>query len=267
MADRVRRPAFQFYPADWRKAPELQACGLAARGLWMEMLCIMHEAEPYGHLCVNSGAIDERQLARLVGETPARVKGLLAELERTGVFSRRDGMIYSRRMVRDERNRQVRGAGGAKSLDHPNVPPPKGDKDRGKDRGKDTFQPSLGGSLGGSPSSSSSPSGNPPVGPPAGDGEPSEKRKRKTALPADLPISDTHRQLAAAAGVDLDAEVQHFRDHHAARGSVFLDWHAALCTWLRNARKFNRGANPSAARPGTSDDDLRGFLDTDEMEA
>jgi hypothetical protein len=43
----------KFYPSDWRSDPMLRLCSLAARGLWMEMMCLMHEAEPYGSLLVN----------------------------------------------------------------------------------------------------------------------------------------------------------------------------------------------------------------------
>jgi hypothetical protein len=50
MADRVKRPAFQWYPGDWRRDTALQSCSIAARGLWVEMLNLMHDGEPYGHL-------------------------------------------------------------------------------------------------------------------------------------------------------------------------------------------------------------------------
>lgn len=129
----------------------------------MDMLALMHEGLPYGHLTVGGEAVTDLQLARMVGETPARVRKLLKELEAHGVFSRTDsGVMFSRRMVRDEHHRNVRAAGGVKSLQHPNVPRPKDTvkpkaKDGGKDTQKDTFRPSLGGSP--SSSSSSSPSG------------------------------------------------------------------------------------------------------------
>lgn len=115
MSGRVKRPAFQFYPADHRKDPSVQVCSLAARGLWLEMLCIMHEAEPYGHLCVNGRAISPDQLARMVGGYPDEVGALLAELEEAGVYSISEaGVIYSRRMVKDEHIRNVRAVAGSK---------------------------------------------------------------------------------------------------------------------------------------------------------
>lgn len=109
----MKRPAFQFYPADWRKDAAVQSCSIAARGLWHEMLCIMHECEPYGHLAVNGKAMQEPQLARLVGVTSKECTKLLTELEEAGVFSRtEEGCIHSRRMVRDEHLRNVRAEAG-----------------------------------------------------------------------------------------------------------------------------------------------------------
>ncbi|PHP21385.1 hypothetical protein CG471_02105 [Sphingobium sp. IP1] len=114
-----KRPAFQFYPGDWRTDPGLRLCSMAARGLWMEMTCLMHEGEPYGHLTVQGRPISDDMLARLVGESIAAVRKAMRELEQNDVFSRTDaGVIYSRRMVRDEEVRNARAAGGALGKDH-----------------------------------------------------------------------------------------------------------------------------------------------------
>lgn len=102
----MKRPAFQFYPADWRKDTALQLCSIAARGLWWEMICLMHEAEPYGHLVAAGVALDAHGLARLVGESSRDVARWLRELEQKQVYSVTEaGIICSRRMVRDERER------------------------------------------------------------------------------------------------------------------------------------------------------------------
>jgi len=125
-----RRPSFQYYPRDWMSCPELRACSAAARGLWADMLCLMHEGGPYGYLTMRTKEgwkdIEPPILARLVGESKPSVIRWLAELETAGVFSRDDqGRIFSRRMIRDESVRQKRADGGAKSLENPNVPQPK----------------------------------------------------------------------------------------------------------------------------------------------
>ncbi len=108
----MKRPAFQFYPADWRNDAGLKLCSLSARGLWIEMICIMHAAEPYGHLCAAGRPLDTRDLSKLVGESERDVKKWLDELVRNNVCSSEEGAIISRRMVRDESLRERRAAGG-----------------------------------------------------------------------------------------------------------------------------------------------------------
>jgi len=62
-----------------------------------------------------------------------------------------------------------------------------------------------------------------------------------------------HEDLAGKLQVDLHAEVEAFRDHHASKGSRFADWDAALRTWLRNAAKWRRPATtkPTTTQPTT----------------
>lgn len=112
-----KRPSFQFYPSDWRTDPGL--CSVGARGLWIELLCLMHEGEPYGHLTHQGRALTLDSLARLVGESAAAVKRWMAELRSNNVFSETtDGVPFSRRMVRDEGLREVRATGGNKGAGH-----------------------------------------------------------------------------------------------------------------------------------------------------
>lgn len=109
----MKRPFLKFYPSDWRSDPALKLCSLSARGLWMEMLCLMHEAEPYGHLKVRGVPLDASALAALVGASEESVRACLHELEFRGVLSRnRDGVVFSRRMIRDaERDARDRANG------------------------------------------------------------------------------------------------------------------------------------------------------------
>jgi hypothetical protein len=93
----------RFYWNDWRSDPKLRACSIAARGLWIELLAIMAEAEPRGYLLVNGQKPDTKLIRTLAGIERNHVGKLLQELEQAGVFSRTEGgVIFSRRMVRDE---------------------------------------------------------------------------------------------------------------------------------------------------------------------
>ncbi len=103
----MSNPWMKFYPRDWRGDQALRAVSIAARGLWMEMLCIMHEASPYGHLILSGRAVSNDVLARIGGLDADECSGLIAELESAGVFSRtRKEVIYSRRMVKDNSRAQ-----------------------------------------------------------------------------------------------------------------------------------------------------------------
>jgi hypothetical protein len=109
----MKRPSFQFYPSDWLRDTALRSCSIGARGLWIDLICYMHEGTPYGHLKVNDKVILPANLARMVGETLEVVEGWLSELSDAGVFQYdHDGSIFSKRMVRDEELRNKRASGG-----------------------------------------------------------------------------------------------------------------------------------------------------------
>lgn len=118
-----KRPSFQFYPGDWLRDLALQSCSLAARGLWIQMLCLMHDGQPYGHLRVQGEDISEGTLKGLAGSAGKHTfEDVFEELETKQVFARtRQGTIYSKRMVRDEMLRQARAEGGYKGVENPRV--------------------------------------------------------------------------------------------------------------------------------------------------
>ena len=109
----MKRPSFQFYPSDWLRDTALRSCSLGARGMWIDMICYMHEGTPYGHLKVGNKVILPINLASMVGATLKDVEGWLDELRQSGVFETlEDGTIFSKRMIRDEHLRETRAAGG-----------------------------------------------------------------------------------------------------------------------------------------------------------
>jgi hypothetical protein len=109
----MKRPSFQFYPADWLRDTALRSCSTGARGLWIDMICFMHEGNPYGHLKVGNKVILPSNLAGMVGATLQDVEGWLNELHLSGVYELGEGgEIYSKRMVRDEILRNKRAEGG-----------------------------------------------------------------------------------------------------------------------------------------------------------
>ena len=81
----------------------------------MDMICFMHEGNPYGHLKVKDKVILPANLARMCGLTLPETEGFLEELHDAGVYDvDRSGCIFSRRMIRDEEIRNARAMGGKK---------------------------------------------------------------------------------------------------------------------------------------------------------
>lgn len=95
-------PYLRFFPRDWLGDPLLRMISPAARGLWMDLLCVMSSCEPYGHLTVAGKHMTDERAASAVSLPLETYRELLAELEAVGVTSRTAaGVIFSRRLVRD----------------------------------------------------------------------------------------------------------------------------------------------------------------------
>ncbi len=115
----------KFSPDDWQSDTALKSCSLAARGLWIEMIALMHKSPRYGHLIVGGRILDDAALAALVGAPTHEVSALLGDLEQAGVFTKSsDGAIYSRRMVRDHKRSNVNRKNGKKRWKEDNSQPP-----------------------------------------------------------------------------------------------------------------------------------------------
>ena len=103
----MRLPAFQFYPSDWMTDPGVRALTHEERGIWMDLLCIMHECEDRGKLALNGLAYPSERLAAQLSIPQAKLQATLNALLQFNVASRdsASGIIFNRRMVRDEAKR------------------------------------------------------------------------------------------------------------------------------------------------------------------
>lgn len=177
----MKRPSFQFYPGDWRQNANLRRCSPAARGIWMDVMCLLHDSEEYGLLrwplkdIASAAGASMPNLRELVtkGVLKGDDKAVTVPFIYTPISGRKEGasvtlvgtqdgpVWYSSRMVKDEYVRTVRGENTRFS----------GDKDDAGDVPKATSKPALKPSPkppfgdGSSSSSSSSPSGNTPKAP------------------------------------------------------------------------------------------------------
>ena len=106
----AKLPAIQFYPGDWRKDVGVQSLTFHDRGVWFEILMLMHESERRGILTLNGKAMAVDALARLLGLDKQILTTTLTMLKDSGVVSVEEatGALMSRRMVRDEQLRATR---------------------------------------------------------------------------------------------------------------------------------------------------------------
>lgn len=106
----MKLPAIQWYPGDWLRDPGVQALSYEDQGIWFAILMRMWEGEERGKLTLNGAAMPVEALARLLGLDNQKVNQTLTTLSTYGVTSvePNTGIIFSRRMVRDEQLRNIR---------------------------------------------------------------------------------------------------------------------------------------------------------------
>lgn len=113
----AHKPSFQFYPGDWLKDAALRICSPAARGVWADMLCLLHECPQRGVFRVKKGSKMSRVSIKKLSKSIAGCKPkMIQELVDNGVVyvARKDGALYSKRLVRDELHRRHKAESGRK---------------------------------------------------------------------------------------------------------------------------------------------------------
>jgi len=97
-------PWFKFFPTWWLGDTELSKCSSATRGVWMDLLCAMHQSGRSGEL---RGTTD--QIARLARCSTAELIQALTELQTTGTadvtFRNNDVTVINRLMKREAKAR------------------------------------------------------------------------------------------------------------------------------------------------------------------
>lgn len=161
VTDKDKRPSFQFYPGDWMSDLKLRRCSPAARGVWVDVLCAMHDSDDaYGIL-----RWPLKEIARTVGAAMAHMrelvdKGVLrgsdTEVAEPLVYIPRSGrkagppitliptqpgpLWYSKRLVKDDYIRTHRGE-ATRFGASPNASPKGGNGEPGGD-GSSSSSPS-----------------------------------------------------------------------------------------------------------------------------
>lgn len=235
----MKRPAFQFYPGDWLKDLNLRRCSAAARGVWIDILCLMHDSDEYGVL-----RWPLKEIAQATGASIAHVKELAdkgvlrgsdKQLTQPYVYVPRSGrrngppvtlidsqegpIWYSARMVRDEYVRTIRG-------DSSRFSAPIGDAPTESPKGAP--KPPFG--DGSSSSSSTSVIKTDPL-------PPKPRRKNpEVPWPSDFSLTDELRAYAEQhlPSVDALGLFEQFHNQALAKAWKYADWARAWQTYVRN---------------------------------
>jgi len=80
----MKRPSFQFYPADWRNNAKLRRCSWASRGAWIDVMGLLHDSDEYGVL---------RWPLKEISQAVGCPLSLIKELETKGVLKGSDKVI------------------------------------------------------------------------------------------------------------------------------------------------------------------------------
>lgn len=104
----------------WLSDLQVQLCSMEAKGLWIDILNLMMESPRVGHLLNPDGrAMSPDSLARVVRQPVDKVVTALKELRDNRVFSvDSKGVIFNRRMVREENEAFMGTIGGKKSVEN-----------------------------------------------------------------------------------------------------------------------------------------------------
>lgn len=265
----MKRPSFQFYPDNWRNNANLRRCSWAARGAWLEIMCLMHDSDRYGVLEWSA-----KEIAQAIGCPMSLLKELIDKGVMKGVekgecdpfiymprSGRKNGnpitlievqhgpIWFSSRMLKDEYLRTIRGDStrfGAAPSGSPMGPigEPKG-------------AAPMGVKSDGSPSPSPSPSPNTVVkammdskgggrdkSDDSGAAAPPIPSKRGSRLPEDWVLPKAWGDWALAefsawTEETVRLEASKFSDYWQSKsgtGAAKLDWLKTWRNWCRDAR-------------------------------
>lgn len=228
----------KFYPSDWRSDPALRACTPTARSIWIDLIGLMHEAEPYGYLLLNGVAPSVKTLSGLLNVHHKTLIAGMINLSENGVYSTdENGVIYSRRMVRDHAKALLDQENGRRG-GNPRVNPQKPEG---------VNPPVKGGVKAQKPEARSQIEETPTLRFGVSEPTPAKQAKRKPPaskqlIPLDMAMPDEARAFAAErqfVNGTCDEMWTHFTAYHAAKATLTADVMGQWRTWVLNQKKWN----------------------------
>ncbi len=68
----------------------------------------------------------------------------------------------------------------------------------------------------------------------------SSLKNKKTTFPELFAVEEAHREKSTLLGLDVDSELEAFKEYYVAKGSTFANWSMAFLSWLRKAATFSK---------------------------
>lgn len=108
-----KTPCMVFYAMDWLTDVELRSCSAEARALWIDLLCYMSLSRIRGKLVIADRPMTLEDIKRMTQMTDPEFDPIFNELIERNVLRKDDeGFYYSRRVMEDEKVRQLRKKSG-----------------------------------------------------------------------------------------------------------------------------------------------------------
>ena len=108
-----KKESFAFYPVDWISDSRLRLCSAGARGLWIDILCLMHLSNERGYLLIEDTILDEEMLQKTLGYDAKEFDNCFMELRRYNIIKKDEkNRYFSKTMVNAQKISEKRSVSG-----------------------------------------------------------------------------------------------------------------------------------------------------------
>ena len=89
-----KKESFAFYPADWMSDSRLRLCSVGARGLWIDILCLMYLSSERGYLVIEDTILDEQMIQKALAYDAKEFDDYFTELKRYNIIKKDEKNRY-----------------------------------------------------------------------------------------------------------------------------------------------------------------------------
>lgn len=108
-----KKESFAFYPGDWMSDSRLRLCSAGARGLWIDILCLMYVSNERGYLLIEETILDDEMLQKTLGYDAKEFDNCFMELKRYGIIKKDEkNRYFCKRLVNAQKISEKRSVSG-----------------------------------------------------------------------------------------------------------------------------------------------------------